>query len=88
MSDLGPCHHLSTSVSPAPLPAPLHGPPFRPMAPCASPRPPPLRWATAQRRAMQSGLLSEDKLELLQELGFEADEDEAEWLRWFMDLAR
>lgn len=46
------------------------------------------RWATAQRRAMLSGLLSEDKLELLQELGFESDEDEAEWLRWFMDLAR
>lgn len=53
----------------------------------SSPTPLP-RWATAQRRAMQSGLLSEDKLELLQELGFEADEDEAEWLRWFMDLAR
>lgn len=37
---------------------------------------------------MAADLLSEDKLELLQELGFEADEDEAEWLRWFMDLAR
>jgi hypothetical protein len=37
---------------------------------------------------MAAGLLSDDKLELLQELGFEADEDEAEWLRWFMDLAR
>lgn len=37
---------------------------------------------------MAADLLSGDKLELLQELGFEADEDEAEWLRWFMDLAR
>jgi hypothetical protein len=46
------------------------------------------RWVTAQRRAMSAGLLSGDKLELLQELAFEPDEDEAEWLRWFMDLAR
>jgi hypothetical protein len=37
---------------------------------------------------MSAGLLSGDKLELLQELAFEPDEDEAEWLRWFMDLAR
>lgn len=46
------------------------------------------RWVTAQRRALASGLLSGDKVELLQELGFESDEDEAEWLRWFLDLAR
>jgi hypothetical protein len=43
---------------------------------------------TAQRRALSAELLSGDKVELLQELGFEADEDEAEWLRWFLDLAR
>jgi hypothetical protein len=46
------------------------------------------RWVTAQRRALSAELLSDDKVELLQELGFEADEDEAEWLRWFLDLAR
>jgi hypothetical protein len=33
-------------------------------------------------------LLSPDKAELLQELGFEPDADDAEWLRWFLDLAR
>jgi hypothetical protein len=45
-------------------------------------------WANKQRRELASGLLAEPKAELLQELGFEADEQEAEWLRWFLDLAR
>jgi hypothetical protein len=45
-------------------------------------------WANKQRRDLASGLLPEPKAELLHELGFEADEQEAEWLRWFLDLAR
>jgi hypothetical protein len=47
-----------------------------------------LRWANKQRRDLASGVLDDSKAELLQELGFEADEQEAEWLRWFLDLAR
>eukprot|EP00882_Tetradesmus_deserticola_P033577 GHRQ01038369.1.p2 GENE.GHRQ01038369.1~~GHRQ01038369.1.p2 ORF type:complete len:184 (+),score=82.39 GHRQ01038369.1:594-1145(+) len=46
------------------------------------------RWANKQRRDLCSGLLPEPKAELLRELSFEADEQEAEWLRWFLDLAR
>ncbi|KAF6251027.1 hypothetical protein COO60DRAFT_692327 [Scenedesmus sp. NREL 46B-D3] len=46
------------------------------------------RWANKQRRELVAGSLPEPKAELLRELGFEADEQEAEWLRWFLDLAR
>jgi hypothetical protein len=45
-------------------------------------------WASKQRRDLASGLLAAPKAELLQELSFEADEQEAEWLRWFLALAR
>jgi hypothetical protein len=48
----------------------------------------PLRWASKQRRQAAAGSLPEDKREALEELGFEWDEDEAEWRRWFLDLAR
>lgn len=46
------------------------------------------RWATKQRTERSRGDLSWDKEEALTGLGFEFDEDEAEWLRWFIDLAR
>lgn len=46
------------------------------------------RWANKQRRNLAAGLLAPAKAELLQELRFEPDETEAEWLRWFLDLAR
>ncbi|WIA21190.1 hypothetical protein OEZ85_000439 [Tetradesmus obliquus] len=46
------------------------------------------RWANKQRRNLAAGLLVPAKAELLQELRFEPDETEAEWLRWFLDLAR
>lgn len=45
-------------------------------------------WANKQRRDLTGGALADEKAELLDELGFEWDEDEAEWLRWFLDLAR
>ena len=53
--------------------------------------PPPLlfaSWATKQRTQRSRGELHSDKEEQLVSLGFEFDEDEAEWLRWFLDLAR
>eukprot|EP00878_Enallax_costatus_P025135 GHUV01026860.1.p1 GENE.GHUV01026860.1~~GHUV01026860.1.p1 ORF type:complete len:116 (+),score=31.84 GHUV01026860.1:645-992(+) len=46
------------------------------------------RWANKQRRELSAGVLSADKAQLLAELNFEPDEDEAEWLRWFLELAR
>ncbi|GBF98592.1 hypothetical protein Rsub_11317 [Raphidocelis subcapitata] len=46
------------------------------------------RWATKQRTQRSRGELPSEKEEALQALGFEFDEDEAEWLRWFLDLAR
>ena len=35
-----------------------------------------------------NGALAEAKVDALEGLGFEWDADEAEWLRWFLDLAR
>jgi hypothetical protein len=35
-----------------------------------------------------NGALDEAKAEALEDLGFEWEEEEAEWLRWFLDLAR
>lgn len=49
---------------------------------------PPARWATKQRTQRSRGELSSEKEAALTALGFEFDEDEAEWLRWFLDLAR
>ncbi|KIZ07410.1 hypothetical protein MNEG_0546 [Monoraphidium neglectum] len=46
------------------------------------------RWAAKQRAERSRGELSSEKAEALVALGFEWDEDEAEWLRWFIDLAR
>ena len=48
----------------------------------------PARWATKQRTERARGVLGGDKAEALEALGFQWDEDEAEWLRWFIDLAR
>jgi hypothetical protein len=50
--------------------------------------PAPSRWAAKQRAERSRGELSSEKAEALVALGFEWDEDEAEWLRWFIDLAR
>ena len=47
-----------------------------------------IRWATKQRAQRSRGELSGEKEEALDALGFEWDEDEADWLRWFIDLAR
>jgi len=49
---------------------------------------PPPRWATKQRTQRSRSELAAEKEEALTTLGFEWDEDEAEWLRWFIDLAR
>lgn len=46
------------------------------------------RWANKQRQEHKQKSLGDDKTALLQELAFEFDEDEAEWLRWFLELAR
>ncbi|KAI8466629.1 MAG: hypothetical protein J3K34DRAFT_433240 [Monoraphidium minutum] len=46
------------------------------------------RWATKQRAQWSRGELVSEKGDALEVLGFEWDEDEAEWLRWFIDLAR
>ncbi|KAF8056785.1 1-acyl-sn-glycerol-3-phosphate acyltransferase [Scenedesmus sp. PABB004] len=46
------------------------------------------RWAAKQRRQLARGTLPEARAAALEELGFEADEDEAEWLVWFLELAR
>jgi hypothetical protein len=59
-----------------------------PVTPAAATRPCARRWATKQRTQRARGELAAEKEELLAALGFEFDEDEAEWLRWFLDLAR
>lgn len=46
------------------------------------------RWATKQRTEASRGVLVAEKADALDALGFEWIEDEAEWLRWFIDLAR
>lgn len=46
------------------------------------------RWADKQRGERLKGQLDSQREELLESLGFEWDADDAEWLRWFLDLAR
>lgn len=46
------------------------------------------RWAAKQRAQRRRGQLPPEQEEALLEAGFDFDEDEAEWNRWFLDLAR
>ena len=46
------------------------------------------RWLSLQRRQAAKGQLGDEKKGALEQLGFEWNEDEAEWLRWFLELAR
>lgn len=46
------------------------------------------RWADKQRAERARGALASAREEALSALGFEWDADDAEWLRWFLDLAR
>ena len=62
--------------------------PFLARAPRRRARPRAPRWAAKQRAERARGTLGGDKAEALEALGFQWDEDEAEWLRWFIDLAR
>ncbi|EFJ46741.1 hypothetical protein VOLCADRAFT_92838 [Volvox carteri f. nagariensis] len=45
------------------------------------------RWATKQRADWRRGRLEVERLEQLSALGFHFDADEAEWCRWFSELA-
>ena len=44
------------------------------------------RWCSKQRRAWKEGTLDADKEAMLQQLGFEWAEEDAEWGRWFHEL--
>lgn len=46
------------------------------------------RWASKQRAQRARGELGAEREEALEALGFEWSDDDAEWLRWFLDLAR
>ena len=43
------------------------------------------RWCRKQRHEYSSGELSKEKKEKLLEIGFEFDEEEAEWMRWYRE---
>lgn len=45
-----------------------------------------VRWAKKQRHAHKEGTLLTSRAQQLQELGFELDDESAEWMRWFNEV--
>lgn len=45
------------------------------------------RWARAQRAAFKEGRLTGDRIAMLEAVGFEFDDEAAEWGRWYNELA-
>lgn len=44
------------------------------------------RWSKKQRKDYRLGKLDEDRLDKLAAIGFEFDDDKAEWMRWYHEL--
>ncbi len=46
------------------------------------------RWCKKQRDERKEGAIDEEKVAMLTALGFEWDEEQAEWLRWYNEFAK
>ena len=46
------------------------------------------RWCKKQRDERKEGVIDNEKVEMLTTLGFEWDDEQAEWLRWYNEFAK